>query len=109
VSDHGPFSATTENLFSMQLFLIVASIPLMFLGAVIDERGKAEERFMKAFRSSPDAVVICRWKDCQILEVNKRWEQVFGHRREEAIGKTAVELKIYASNADRERLLAATA
>ena len=39
----------------------------------------SEERFSKAFRSSPDAILITCRGDGRILEVNDTWEAVFGH------------------------------
>jgi PAS domain S-box-containing protein len=42
---HGPFSekSAEQNAFSVQVFLIFMSIPLLFLAAIIEERDKAEE------------------------------------------------------------------
>ena len=41
---YGPFStrSAAENALSIQMFLIVISVPLLFLAAVIEERGKAD-------------------------------------------------------------------
>ncbi len=41
---YGPFStrSAAENALSIQMFLIVISVPLLFLAAVIEERGKTE-------------------------------------------------------------------
>jgi len=107
---HGPFSgkSTEENALSVQLLLIMLSFPLMFLAAVIDERGKAEERFVKAFGSSPDAMVISRLKDGHIIEMNERCEAFFGYRCEEAIGRTIFDLNVFTREADRDSLIAGT-
>jgi len=78
------------------------------LATVIKDRERAEERFTKAFQSSPDAMLISRVRDGQIIDVNECWESVFAYRREEVIGKTLTELNIYASELDRERLAACT-
>jgi PAS domain S-box-containing protein len=102
VSGLRPFPPTTEDLLSLQSFLIIASIPLLLLGAVIEERGQAKDQFLKAFRSSPSPIVIARQRDCCIIDVNECWEELFGYRREEAIGKTASDLGIYKCDADRE-------
>ena len=59
---HG-LGSPEENARSIQFFLIAMAIPFLFLGAVIEERGTAEERFMKAFRCSPDAMWITRLRD----------------------------------------------
>jgi PAS domain S-box-containing protein len=51
----------------------------------------SEERFSKAFRASPDALVITRQADGRIFEINQSYERIFGYSREEAIGKTLPE------------------
>ena len=45
ISDRGPFLAQSapENVFSLQIFLVAISVPLMFLAAVIEERGNREK------------------------------------------------------------------
>jgi PAS domain S-box-containing protein len=41
----------------------------------------SEERFAKAFHSSPDALVIARRSDYRLIEVNEKWEAMFGYSR----------------------------
>jgi PAS domain S-box-containing protein len=93
----GPFSTHSPeaNALSLQMFLIVVSILLLLLSAVMDDREKAQERFAKAFRSSPDAIIISRQKDGHIIEWNERAEALFGFRRHEALSRTAFDLNIY--------------
>jgi PAS domain S-box-containing protein len=105
---HGPFTAESpeQNARSIQLFLIVMAIPFLFLAAGVAERRTAEERFTKAFRLSPSAVAITRFRDAVVLDVNERWLAMFGYVRSEVIGRTVHELKIYESPADREEMMA---
>ncbi|MGH9885468.1 MAG: PAS domain S-box protein, partial [bacterium] len=63
----------------------------------------SEERFSKAFRASPDAIVIARQPEGRIIEINERWEAMFRFTRAEAIGRTFDSLKIYANAADQEK------
>ncbi|MDB6028936.1 MAG: hypothetical protein JWM68_5159 [Verrucomicrobiales bacterium] len=65
----------------------------------------SEERFTKAFKLSPDPTVISRMVDGSIIDVNAAWEALYQHRREEAIGRTSLELNLYAKPQDRERLV----
>jgi PAS domain S-box-containing protein len=67
----------------------------------------SEERFSKAFRSSPDALVISRQSDGRIIEVNERWEIIFGYRREEVVGKNMSELGLFRLEEDPQILLKA--
>jgi PAS domain S-box-containing protein len=65
----------------------------------------SEDKFSKAFRSSPDAFAISRQADGMILEVNERWEEILGYARDEAVGRTVWELQIYLNPGERERLI----
>jgi len=62
----------------------------------------SEERFAKAFRASLDAIAIVQYPSMRIVEINDRWEMLFGYRRSEAIGSTVDDLSIYASRAETE-------
>lgn len=106
----GPFTSRLpeENARAIQFFFIVISVPFMFLAASIAERSQAEERFVKVFRSSPDAMIVSDLEDGRIVEVNERWEAMFGFERDEIIGRTSSDLSIYTSETDREKVSAAT-
>src|SRR6266487_4993817 len=107
---HGPFvgGSAEQNALAVQVFLIVLSVPLIFLAAVIEERANVEERFAKVFRSSPDAMLIIRRRDSCIIDVNERWQTIFGYRREEAISHTISDLHLHGGNGDLEKLIAGT-
>jgi PAS domain S-box-containing protein len=83
-------------------------------GLIVDisERKEAEEalrlsedKFSKAFRSSPDAIAIGRQADGMVLEVNGRWEEILGYARHEAVGRTVRELQLYQNPGERARLI----
>lgn len=65
----------------------------------------SEERFAKAFHSSPEPITILRDRDEVLLEVNERWLAVYGFTREEAIGRTPMELNMV-SDEIRDRVRA---
>ncbi|MDX1567723.1 MAG: EAL domain-containing protein [Longimicrobiales bacterium] len=56
------------------------------------------------FRRSPAAITIVSLKDGRILDVNHRFQELFGWRREEAVGETADSLGLWAHGEDRDRL-----
>jgi len=107
---HGPFSGKSpeENARAIQMFLIALTIPFLLLAAMAEERGKAEEWFSKAFRSSPDAMWITRSSDGMLLDANEQWEKIFGHAREQAIGRTILDLDLWNSLDDLDQVLART-
>lgn len=61
----------------------------------------SEARFAAAFHSSPDVVLISRYRDGLIMEVNNRFVEVSGYTVEEAIGKTTLELNLWDSSQSR--------
>src|SRR5262249_9271901 len=67
---------------------------------------ESEERFAKAFRASPDGLVISRIADGVIIEVNDSFATLTGYERDEMIGKSTIDLGLYVDPADRERMLA---
>ncbi|MFQ5977581.1 MAG: PAS domain S-box protein [Candidatus Heimdallarchaeota archaeon] len=62
---------------------------------------KSEERFSKAFQSSPLSIIITRISDGQFIEVNDSALKVTGYSREELIGRTSLELGLIRAK-DRE-------
>ncbi len=69
------------------------------------ELAKAEEKFSKAFRLSPNAITLTRISDGRHIEVNESFCQMMGYSHEEIIGKTAVDLNFWASLGERERMI----
>ena len=48
---------------------------------------QSEERFSKAFHSSPCAMSITNLSDSRIIDVNQRWLDMTGYSREDVVGK----------------------
>ena len=67
---------------------------------------ESEERFAKAFLTSPDALVISRLADGAILEANDSFVSLSGYDRDEVIGKSPIDLGLYVDPSDRRRMLA---
>src|SRR5262249_20054952 len=65
----------------------------------------SEERFAKAFQASPDGLVISRIADGMMLEVNDSFLSLSGYAREELIGKSTLQLGLYADPSSRDRAL----
>jgi PAS domain S-box-containing protein len=70
---------------------------------------ESEQRFRIAFKTGSDAYVIVRGDNGRIVEVNDQFEIMYGYQREELIGRTALELGLYADPARREQLFAEVA
>ncbi|EZH78030.1 histidine kinase [Ectopseudomonas composti] len=67
----------------------------------------SEEKFAKAFMHTPDAVSITDRATGRFIEVNPSFEQQFGWSSAEAVGRTSLELGIWADPDDRQRMLEA--
>src|SRR5262249_9212216 len=60
------------------------------------ELGKSEQKFSKAFRRSPLAITIVRARDDRYIEANEAFEMVTGRPRDEIIGRTPLEIDLWA-------------
>jgi PAS domain S-box-containing protein len=65
---------------------------------------ESQEKFAKAFRHAPVLISLSNVDDGTFLEVNDKFVEVSGFTREEAIGKTSIELG-WISPEDRKRLI----
>lgn len=62
---------------------------------------RGAERFDKAFRAVPDAIMISTLADGRIVDVNESIQKQLGYSREEVLGKTGVELRLWVEPEDR--------
>lgn len=65
----------------------------------------SEEKFRKAFLTSPDSININRLADGMYISINSGFSQIMGYNEEEVIGKTSLELNIWADPEDRKALV----
>ena len=73
----------------------------------ITERKQAEERFLKAFRSSPLPMAITTLKEGRFIDINESYVEMSGYAREELIGHTVIELNIWEKPEARAEFIAA--
>jgi PAS domain S-box-containing protein len=66
---------------------------------------ESEEKFSKAFRSSPTGMCFTTLRDGRYLDVNDRFCSMLGYERHEAIGRTSLELDIWTDPRERARLV----
>ncbi len=66
---------------------------------------ESEERFAKAFRTSPHPIGITEVATGRCIEVNEACLRLFGFCREEVIGNTTLMLGIWPNHEDRVRLI----
>jgi PAS domain S-box-containing protein len=66
---------------------------------------KSEEKFRKAFVTSPDSVNINRLSDGMFISVNEGFTKISGYTVDEIIGKTSLECNIWSNEDDRKTLV----
>ena len=69
------------------------------------EQIKSEERFRKAFNANPEPMTIATISDGRYIDVNESFLRVTGYRREEVIGRTALEIKFWERPEDRAKFI----
>ncbi len=71
----------------------------------VTEIKEGEELFAQIFQQSPAIITITRMSNGQIMEVNDAYVKASGFSREEAIGKSSVELNHWAEPSDRDSFI----
>lgn len=67
----------------------------------------SEEKFAQAFNYSPDAVVITEKSSGRFIEINAGFERQFGWSSAQTLGRTSLEMGIWACLKDRQRMMEA--
>ena len=81
---------------------IVASITdITYLKKIEQDLRKSEERFSKAFNSTPGVLSITKASDGTFLEINDSFTNVFGYTRKETIGHKSLEMNLWVDPNDR--------
>lgn len=66
-----------------------------------------EEKYSKAFQSSPYAILLTDVATGRIIEVNEGFTRITGYGPDEAVGKTTFELRLWEHDEDRVKALTA--
>jgi PAS domain S-box-containing protein len=73
--------------------------------AVEEQLRASEDRFERAFRLSPAASTISTFEEGRYLDVNESFARMVGHRREALVGRTSLEVGLWANPAHRQALV----
>ena len=67
---------------------------------------ESEEKFAKAFRSSPDGMALLSTDSYKHVDINDKWTEITGYSREEAIGAAPSDLNLWVNLDERDRMIA---
>jgi PAS domain S-box-containing protein len=67
---------------------------------------RSEEKFARAFRSSPAGLAVTRLRDGRFIEVNEAAAFFLGYTPDELIGETTLNLELWQDLDERDRLIA---
>ena len=67
---------------------------------------ESEERFRVAFDTSPNPTAISKIDSGIILDVNASFSRFSGYRKEDILGKSAIDIHIWATPEDRDKMVA---
>jgi PAS domain S-box-containing protein len=72
---------------------------------VEEDLRESEERFSKAYMTSPIAFMIANMEDGRIIEVNDAFVTISGFTREEALASSTLNLKFWVHEEDRQNMI----
>lgn len=89
--------------------LLTLSLVLMVNQRLLTDVHAQEDTFAKAFHSAPYGILLTRLRGHPVIEVNREFERMSGWRRDEMLGKTPGELRLWNTEDDRKSFLDAVA
>lgn len=97
-----------HHAYDQEALALLQSLADHCAGALIRIQARAEldaseERFRAVFERSPISIGLLTVPDGQLVEFNRACAEAFGYTREEAIGRTSVELGLWVDPAERDR------
>jgi len=66
---------------------------------------ESEEKFRALYVNSPDALYLATLDEGRIIAVNDAFEALYGYARDEVIGRTFLQLNLYADPDDRAKIV----
>jgi PAS domain S-box-containing protein len=68
---------------------------------------RSQEMFSRLFQLSPDIITLARLEDGRLIEINETFSRITGYSRDEALGKSTLDLEIFAAPQRRTELVEA--
>jgi len=97
----GAIDALAITVYIVLSICLAISLVLLVNRRLLADVKTQEEKFATAFHSSPYAITLTRPADGRIFEVNDGFETIAGYKYAEVIGKTTLDLHLWARDEDR--------
>ena len=86
------------------MFVLINDVSALIVAQ--DGLRESEARFRSVFEACPLPLALARESDGALFDVNPAWTARTGYARDEVLGRSSVELGLWADPADRERMAA---
>lgn len=96
----GPFEAVVMIIFQMLIVLLTVSLTLMFSNHLLRDIKTEEEKFSTTFQTAPNAIVVTRFPDDIIIDVNNGFAELTGFSSDSAIGKSTFGIRLWENEQD---------
>lgn len=93
---------------SLALASMVSLVPAIVLAGhdnALQHLRESEEKFSKAFRSSPNGIALTELATGRYIDVNDSFAQIFGYAKGEMLGRTSLEVGVFDSVEHRLRVI----
>jgi PAS domain S-box-containing protein len=91
--------------YSILIIILAFGLALQFNWTLQNDLAIEEEKFSKAFHTSPYAIILTRLSDNHILEINETFHRLTGYEPDDAIGMTTTLLRFWDNPSDRTQVL----
>ena len=102
----GAFQTGVLVAYALLLILLTYTLSLMINKRLLSDIQKGEEKFSKAFHSSPNGLSLSTLSDGRIVEINDHMLRLLGYTRQDIAGKSSLDLNIWYDEHDRAALAA---
>lgn len=109
---HRPDGTLTHLLYSGGLInldgepcILSMTVDITDLKAAQEALRRSEEMFSRLFQLSPDIITLARLDGGTLLEVNEAFVRTTGFSRDEALGRSTIDLGIFADPSRREKFV----
>jgi PAS domain S-box-containing protein len=91
--------------YQVLMILLTYSISHMIGSQLLLDIKLEEEKFSKAFHTSPYAIILSRFSDGKILDINKGFVDKTGYSQKEVLGRTTLDLNFWSKPEDRDLVI----